>query len=115
MRSGTRRAAWHSGRAHKLLKPKDAQKEPASVSTEQPLLRVTRGSIHVMQSRIGSFFVATISLMVVIAAMAALDEGVRIQVMSLLGGDMSHLSAFADGRIQDGTRAVHGFAFQASG
>jgi hypothetical protein len=68
-----------------------------------------------MKSRVESAVIGIVSLLLVVAAMAALDETVRGHVTALLHGDLSTVSAFADARLQDGTRAFHTFAFQANG
>jgi hypothetical protein len=68
-----------------------------------------------MKSRLESAVIGILSLLLVVGAMAALDETVRGHVTALLGGDLTTVSAFADARLQDGTRAFQTFAFQANG
>jgi len=59
--------------------------------------------------------IGTLSLLLVVGAMAALDETVRGHVTALLNGDLSTVSSFASAGVHDGTRAFHAFAFQANG
>ena len=66
-------------------------------------------------TRVETTVIGTLSLLLVVGAMAALDETVRGHVTALLNGDMSTVSSFATAGIHDGTRAFHTFAFQAYG
>ena len=68
-----------------------------------------------MKSRVGSFVIATFSLLLIVGVMAALDETVRTHVVALLNGDLTTVSAFADARFHDGAQAFSTFAFQANG
>ena len=68
-----------------------------------------------MKSRVGSAVIGTLSLLLVVAALAALYETVRGHVTALLNGDLSTVSSFANAGVHDGTHAFQTFAFQATG
>jgi len=65
--------------------------------------------------RLEAAVIGTLSLVLVIAAMAALDETIRGYVTQLLNGDFTIVRAYAGAGVQDGTRAFHTFAVQANG
>ena len=65
--------------------------------------------------RLEAAVIGILSLVLVVAAMAALDETIRGHVTALLNGDFSIARAYAGSSIQDGTRAFRTFAYQANG
>jgi hypothetical protein len=68
-----------------------------------------------MRSRFATAMLGAVSLMIVVAAIAALDEDVRTQVTAILAGDLSNVSAFVGVRVQEGTRAIRDLTYQADG
>jgi hypothetical protein len=78
------------------------------------LLEATGEDAHAMK-RLEAAVIGIVSVMLVVAAMAALDETVRGHVIALLNGDFSMVKVYAGGGIHDGTRAFHTFAYQANG
>ena len=65
--------------------------------------------------RLEAAVIGILSLVVVVAAMAALDETVRGHVTALLNGDFSMAKVYAGAGIHDGMHAFWTFAYQANG
>jgi hypothetical protein len=65
--------------------------------------------------RLEAAVIGILSVMLVVAAMAALDDTVRGYVVALLNGDFTMVTAYASNGLNDGTRAFHTFAHQANG
>jgi hypothetical protein len=65
--------------------------------------------------RLEAVVIGTLSLVLVIAAMAALDETIRGHVTALLNGDFTMVTAYASAGVHDGTHAFRTFAYQANG
>ena len=65
--------------------------------------------------RLEAVVIGTLSLVLVIAAMAALDETIRGYVIAMLNGDFTTVSAYANAGVHDGTHVFRTFAYQANG
>jgi len=65
--------------------------------------------------RLEAVVIGTLSLVLVIAAMAALDDTVRGYVTALLNGDFTVVSAYTSAGIHEGKSAFDAFAYQANG
>jgi hypothetical protein len=70
--------------------------------------------IDVMK-RLEAVVIGTLSLVLVIAAMAALDDTVRGYVTAVLNGDFTMVSAYTSAGIHEGRSAFDAFAYQANG
>jgi len=65
--------------------------------------------------RLEAVVIGTLSLVLVIAAMAALDDTVRGYVTALLNGDFTVVSAYTSAGIHEGKSAFDAFAYQGNG
>jgi hypothetical protein len=84
------------------------------IGAEHRLLEVAGEDAHAMK-RLEAAVIGILSLVLVVGAMAALDETVRANVTAVLNGDFSVVTAYAGASIHDGRHAFWTFAYQANG
>jgi len=78
------------------------------------LLEVAGEDAHAMK-RLEAAVIGILSLALVVAAMAALDETVRGYVTAVLNGDFTMVTAYTSAGVHEGKSAFDAFAYQANG